>query len=219
MSRETPDELASWRRLLREPDALPGQGLADKDAAWDKLFERLNEKPRRRFFGYRIAAACVLISLIPASRLFHDQPAGGTRVQAEKTRPAILPVATPAPAAANPKTKQAAPAAATTRSAPPVRPMARRGLTPAKSRLAAPPALAAVKATDPVTVIATDPVPAEATPGASTRVPGAPAPKKQWKVVDINELEPGTARPQMVARHQPGLLQLGLKINLTTQNH
>src|SRR5579885_1872516 len=81
MSRETPDEPAGaeqrWRRLLREPDALPGQGLADKDAAWDTLFERLNAKPRRSFFGYRIVAACILIALIPASRLFHERPGSG----------------------------------------------------------------------------------------------------------------------------------------------
>src|SRR5579859_4025896 len=100
MSNETPDEFAAWRTRLRQPDALPEQGLADKDAAWDKLFGRLSEKPRRRLYGYRIVAACILLSLIPAARLFQGRPAQGIpsttpqRAVPIATTPATRPPAT-----------------------------------------------------------------------------------------------------------------------------
>jgi hypothetical protein len=57
---------------------------------------------------------------------------------------------------------------------------------------------------------------AESTPPVHSSKPAA---KTQWKVVDINELEPRSTRPQMVADRQPGLVRLGLKIDLSTQNH
>src|SRR5258708_39220952 len=83
-----PDEFAAWRRVLRAPDALPEQGLADKEVAWDKLFERLSEKRRRPFYGYRIVAACILILLIPAARLFQDRKAMG-KIGSAVARPVV----------------------------------------------------------------------------------------------------------------------------------
>src|ERR1700754_4104146 len=70
MSNERPDDFFSWRSRLGAPDALPEQGLDDRELAWEKLAERLREKPRRRMTGYWIAAACLLLVLIPAARLF-----------------------------------------------------------------------------------------------------------------------------------------------------
>jgi len=276
MSRETPGEPAgfdqNWRRLLREPGALPGQGLADKDAAWDKLFERLSAKPRRRFFGYRVIAGCILISLVPATRLWHDRPgsdrtgSGKGAPVAERVRPVapvirpreVLAVRPPAPVApVRPEGAPVAPAAHVPKKR--LRPerdrVADRNLparvTPASAAAPAPGAAApAPTAAAPApTAAATAPTAAATAPGAPIILtertpvvpadPLAPAPKKQWKVVDINELEPGNTRPRMVAGRQPRQLRLGfgasntgvpenspargddsrLKITLTTQNH
>ena len=73
MSDERPDEFFSWRSRLGPPDALPEQGLDNRDLTWEKLAARLEKAPaRRRLPAYRIAAACLLLLLIPAARLFHN---------------------------------------------------------------------------------------------------------------------------------------------------
>src|SRR5580692_9902138 len=79
MSNEKTDEFLSWRRRLAPPDALPDQGLDDKEVSWERLAERLREKPRRRT-GYWIAAACLLLALMPATHFFRDRPARGAGV-------------------------------------------------------------------------------------------------------------------------------------------
>ena len=298
MSRETPDEPAGsgqrWRRLLREPDALPGLGLADKDAAWDKLFERLNTKPRRRFFGYRVVAACILVSLIPAMRLFHDgtgaDRTGYERAQsnsaagrkgvpvaekvrpvAEKVRPEAEKVRPAAPALRPQETLAERRPVSVARVKPGADPVGhssrapKRRLLPERDLVAGGTSLsrvtpAASGAREPDASGTGEPAgTAKAAPAAAAN-PGIPAPpaiilaentpplpahpttaapKKQLKVVDINELEPCNTRPVMVAGRQPRPLRLGfglgysgvaenspargdesrLKINLTTQNH
>jgi hypothetical protein len=51
----------SWKDRLDQLDQLPGATLA-KDAAWDKLYDRLQEKPRRKKMAWYIpAAACLLL--------------------------------------------------------------------------------------------------------------------------------------------------------------
>ena len=99
MSDERPDEFFSWRSRLGPPDALPEQGLDNRDLTWEKLAARLGKAPgqdsashasansvfarlrltRYRFPAYRIAAACLLLLLIPAARFFHNQPTHITR--------------------------------------------------------------------------------------------------------------------------------------------
>ena len=74
MSNERPDEFLSWRTKLTQPDALPEQGLDDPESAWQQLYTRLGEKPRRRLFYWYAAAACLLLALIPAVLLFRDRP-------------------------------------------------------------------------------------------------------------------------------------------------
>jgi len=291
MSRETPDEPAGaeqhwrrlWQKILREPDALPGQGLADKDAAWEKLSGRLNAKPRWRlritgwfgdpFSGLRIAAACILVVLIPVSRLFHDrdrpgpgrpaaaaqpqetigihppatagQPQESNAIRMPATAPIVaVPPAVPAPAITagragkQPEKRPVADrlASAGTKHIP-----APAGVPPAKMNSAASAAPAVPSAsTAPSAAIPAPPalILTESTP-PNPAAPPKPAAKKQWKVVDINELEPGNTQPRMVAGRQPRLLRLGpgigntglaedppgrgedsrLKINLSTQNH
>ncbi|HVV07032.1 MAG TPA: hypothetical protein VHC96_22545 [Puia sp.] len=43
MDNERPNERTWWGRRLEEPGALPGTGLTDKEAAWDKLYDRLKD--------------------------------------------------------------------------------------------------------------------------------------------------------------------------------
>jgi len=215
MSKEIPDDLAAWRTLFRAPDALPGQGLADKDATWDKLFERLNSRPHRRLSGYRIAAACILVLLIPATRLLRERPASskGTPV-AEKVRP-VLPVARPqGPGPTHPPVTGMAPVSGTFVEARQAKKPAIRERV-ATSRLAAAPRPAA--ATQPAPAILTPTPPPSRLQAAAIESappnPSKPAPKKQWKVVDFNELEPGHDHPQgMVADRQFRPLRLGIDI-------
>ena len=73
MSNERTDEFLAWRGRLDQPDALPQQGLDNHEASWQRLAERLGEKPRRRMTGYWVAAACLLLALIPAIRFLHPR--------------------------------------------------------------------------------------------------------------------------------------------------
>src|ERR1700753_2028024 len=74
MSNERIDEFLSWRGRLDGPEAIPGVGLDDREATWERLMDRIAEKPRRRrIFWYRLAAACVLLALIPTIRFFHER--------------------------------------------------------------------------------------------------------------------------------------------------
>ena len=52
MSNERPDDFLAWRGHLASPDALPEQGLDDKEVSWERLAERLREKPRPGRIGY-----------------------------------------------------------------------------------------------------------------------------------------------------------------------
>ena len=47
MDNERPNERTLWSSRLEEPGALPGTGLTDKEAAWDKLYDRLRENVRK----------------------------------------------------------------------------------------------------------------------------------------------------------------------------
>ncbi|HEY4061887.1 MAG TPA: hypothetical protein VGM30_08295 [Puia sp.] len=74
MSNEKADEFLSWRTKLTPPEALPEQGLDNPEAVWQQLYARLDKRPRRRFlYGYRLAAACLLLALIPAALLFRGR--------------------------------------------------------------------------------------------------------------------------------------------------
>jgi hypothetical protein len=113
MSNEKIDDFLSWRGRLDDPHGVPGQGLDDHEATWERLLDKIRETPRRRlFFGYRLVAACLLLALIPATWLFQ-----GHRRHIISMRPAVLkrvvsPIPAPPPVAAT----QAPPVAATHRS-------------------------------------------------------------------------------------------------------
>jgi hypothetical protein len=122
MSDERPDEFFSWRSRLSPPDALPEQGLDNRDLTWEKLAPRLRpsrlhpaqlqparlQSPRLRFMlhqlrstpprlpVYRIAAACLLLLLIPAALLFQTRSTHTIHPSAASPRPGTL-TAQPAP--------------------------------------------------------------------------------------------------------------------------
>ena len=73
MSSERKDEFLSWRGRLDSPEGVPGQGLDDHEQTWQRLMDRFRDKPGRRLPVYGIVAACLLLALIPASRLFRDR--------------------------------------------------------------------------------------------------------------------------------------------------
>jgi len=77
MDNERPNDRTTWSRRLEEPGALPGTGLTDKEAAWDKLYDRLKESEgtprRRRMIWLWAAAACLLLIIIPAALLLRDR--------------------------------------------------------------------------------------------------------------------------------------------------
>ena len=64
MLNENPNNL-NWKNKLEDTSGLPGEILADKNATWEKLHNRLVPKPRRkRIIWYWAAAACILITII-----------------------------------------------------------------------------------------------------------------------------------------------------------
>ncbi|MDV6222692.1 hypothetical protein R1T14_24495 [Flavitalea sp. BT771] len=114
--RPLPAEGTWWSRRLEEPGALPGTGLADKEAAWDKLYDRLRETPRRRTQPWLwAAAACLLLALIPAAFILKERRViSGSRDPKIAIRPKALinPARTypaPAPAHHSPLTAHGSP--------------------------------------------------------------------------------------------------------------
>ena len=57
----------SWKQVLDCPENLPGEGMPDKNAAWEKLYNRLYTKPAPRTAWYWIAAT--VLTMIAVSWL------------------------------------------------------------------------------------------------------------------------------------------------------
>jgi len=69
MLHERPVEPDGWKDKLDRLDNLPGEPWADKNAAWDKLYHRLHEKPKRKASAWWLAAAVFLLLVLMASLL------------------------------------------------------------------------------------------------------------------------------------------------------
>lgn len=92
MSNERIDEFLSWRSRLDDLAGVPGQGLDDREATWERLVDRLAETPRRRrFMWYRLVAACVLLALVPAVRFFHVRRAPVVAVRPVELKKVVSP--------------------------------------------------------------------------------------------------------------------------------
>jgi len=226
--RTLPGKGAGWSSRLEEPAALPGVGLTDKEAAWDKLYDRLRETPRRRTLPWLwAAAACLLLALVPAAFFLREKRAG-TRPREPKVAIRPQPLLKPTPSRTYPAP---APPRGTPGNLPP-NTLAKSTLTfntpppyPARKedhRHAKAPALAPLIAKAPVHIPTDQHIP----PGPNT-LPGLilrprpgqskpmtaslqpPTPKKQLRVVHINELEPAQPTPSTAGeRLRPGHLQV-----------
>jgi len=53
-----------WKNKLEGLTGLPGEDAADNNTAWQKLQDRLQQKPRRRKAIWYWAAACLLLACI-----------------------------------------------------------------------------------------------------------------------------------------------------------
>jgi hypothetical protein len=225
-----------WSRRLEEPGALPGVGLADKEAAWDKLYERLRETPRRRTLPWLwTAAACLLLALVPAALLLKEKRtiphSGGPKVviQPKTTQPRTL--LKPGQARTYPATgakpfalAPGAPIRNTLpRSTPPGTPahslqLAARRLPLAACRSPHP----APRTPHPAPRYFPDTLahssqliahslqlpPPDLPQSLTAAIPPA-TPKKQPRVIHINELEPAQPTPSMAGeRLRPGRLQV-----------
>jgi hypothetical protein len=95
MSKERRPEGPGWKDRLLEPDALPEWKKADKEAAWDRLHQRLGN-PRRRFVApwYRIAAAAIFLFMMGLTVFLWERSAGP-----KMARHPGLPAARPGPPA------------------------------------------------------------------------------------------------------------------------
>ncbi|MEO7046636.1 MAG: hypothetical protein ABI091_15130 [Ferruginibacter sp.] len=64
MSNEKTNNITSWRNKLEDADNLPNEILQDKNAAWEKLYGRLQpEAKKTKPVWYWAAAACLLLML------------------------------------------------------------------------------------------------------------------------------------------------------------
>ena len=223
MDNERHSEFNAWRQRLEEPGALPGIGLADKEAVWDKLYERLDKGPRRRIpVWIWAAAACILLALIPAAFLL--SPRGKHPGQAVTTTDR-LPIRNPATAGARPSPK---PGPVTTRTPPPS-----RSANPRNQNIARNPN----NSHNPNIAYTPDPkhpapfkpiFPSIIKPSLSDTfftgkqdllhplppvIAAAPPrpPKKELRVIHINELEPPQSAPSTTGpRQKPGRLYIRL---------
>jgi len=213
MSNERPDDFQAWRSLLGQPDALPEQGLADKDATWERLFERLATKPRR-WPVYGIVAACILLALVPAARFFQDSPA---RTVSRHTK--VEPVAF----SPSDQRRPSRPTSAT--------PLRRRGLPPSGASVTTTPSRTFFPVARPIRTVTRRPMrtPPSAIPLAAVghaanppqmtlalappKLPVRPDPptRPEWKVVNLNELNSGLTRPHGLAGvRNPRPIRIGL---------
>jgi hypothetical protein len=216
----------SWSSRLEEQGALPGTGLTDKEAAWDKLYDRLkgSEAPRRRkLIWIWPAAACILLIVAAAAVLLKDRreivlryPAKALSVN-KADHPGSGRTGTLQRTATPDKTAQsssAAHSAATPRSAvsgkrtlpqPSIAGQSR----PSTAAHADLNMLLAGDADTPALVLA--PRPDLSNPPKMTAAAVIP-PKKELRVIHINELEPPQPTPSIVKgpRLKPGGLRIGL---------
>ena len=51
----------SWKTSLEDPESFPGETVRHKNEVWEKLYQRLHKKPRRKPVAWYWAAACLLI--------------------------------------------------------------------------------------------------------------------------------------------------------------
>jgi len=61
MADKKQNDIDNWKGMLDSPESLPGEGMSDKNAAWEKLYGRLHASPAPRTAWYWIAAAVLIM--------------------------------------------------------------------------------------------------------------------------------------------------------------
>ena len=214
MDNERPSEYRSWRHRLEEPGALPEVGLTDKEATWDKLYERLGETPRRRTLPWMwTAAACLLLALIPAAFFLREKRVSpSSNPQKVAVQPKTNPLRTPAPGPEPSVVIRNTMQDPSTRRISPLHPTHRERPAQAKTSTGAlAPIALQYPARTPLPEHLLPPGPGLSGPIiiASTQT----APKKELRIVHINELEPQQPAPAPARagqRLKPGRLYIGL---------
>jgi hypothetical protein len=221
MDNERPGEYRSWRHRLEEPGALPGVGLTDKEAAWDKLYHRLGGTPRRRTLPWLwTAAACLLLALVPAAFFLREKRvmiySNPSKVTGQrKTNQPRTPAPDPGPSIIKQNTLPPLPSQPITTLHPGRRENLAYAKRPAPAKA---PAIARIPTLTHTPIILQSPArqpllllpprPDLSRPIAAS-IPAAP--KKALRVVHINELEPQQPTPAAARagqRLKPGRLHI-----------
>jgi hypothetical protein len=211
MDNERPNERTIWSSRLEEPGALPGMGLTDKEATWDKLYDRLRETPRRRTLPWLwAAAACLLLALVPAAFFLREKRAiphsNTTKVTVQpNTNRLRTQTPDPEPSIVIQNTMQTP----SSRPVTPPHPIRREGPAPVKIpvRALTPIAIQSPARTAlPELLLPLHPDLSRPIITASVQA----APKKEPRIVHINELEPLWPAPSAAGqRLKPGRLHIG----------
>ena len=89
---ENQNEPLRWVDQLDALENIPGEAPHDKSKSWDRLYDRLRNKPAKRSrFIYWSAAAC-LILILGATWLFksNTKEQGITKIPAKKESPGFI---------------------------------------------------------------------------------------------------------------------------------
>ena len=169
MSNEKIDDFLAWRGRLDHPQGVPGHGLDDHEATWERLMDKISETPRRRrFFGYRLIAACLLFALIPGVRFFQDRHNHLLSIHPVEPKRVVSPIPVVAPVAITP---------------PPYHPAGPQAAATRREKLSKPlPPQLAILPNTPATVTVTPPDTSVA------QLTPKPLKNKPLRVVHINEL-------------------------------
>src|SRR5450755_2342791 len=85
MLREKPNNAFHWKNKLEEMESLPDETF-NKEAAWEKLHQRMQGKPlNKRAVWYWAAAACLLLALL-IPLLFLENKKGNELVKNNSTQ-------------------------------------------------------------------------------------------------------------------------------------
>ncbi len=66
-----------WKNKLEDEGSLSAETFTDKNAAWEKLHNRLHQMPQRtKALGYWAAAACLLLAIMIPAMMFNKKQDG-----------------------------------------------------------------------------------------------------------------------------------------------
>jgi len=202
MLNEKHNDPFGWKNKLESLTGLPGEAAPGKDAAWEKLQERLQQKPRRNRVAWYWAAAGILLAciipLLTANKKEDIVVRSKTQPQNKIAPPLVLPLPVKETVTAAKEIEKRQVENRITKD---------QHITTSKTNLKKEAPVTVITQTniekDPVTII----IPAATTDTAAMVSVAAPA-KKKLAVVHINEL----GSPSVQAFPPPNYVQAPFKI-------